>query len=70
MSAVAGFQRLDVGKWLHAVGYDYGGFYAYIDGSKLSAGTYRLKVSTESGALCDSGIDIAIERDADIRLAY
>ncbi len=48
----------------------YNGFQVFLDGSQIPAGTYRLKVSTATGAECDSGIDVTIDNDADIRLAY
>lgn len=70
VNTVAGVARPDVAKGFQTGGYDYSGFQTYLDGSGLPAGSYRLKVFTATGAECDSGIDVNIDHDADIRLAY
>ncbi len=66
----AGIPRPEVAHGAGVPGYEYSGFHVYLDGSKLPAGSYRLKIATASGAECDSGIDVTIDHDADVRLAY
>ena len=66
----AGISRPDVAAAAAMPGFSHSGFQAYLDGSRIPAGTYRLKIVTANHAECDSGVDITIGRDADIRLAY
>ena len=70
VNTVAGVVRPDVEQSMQMPGYGHSGFQAYLDGSLLPAGTYHLSVFTATGLECDSGIDVSIDHDADIRLAY